>query len=173
MRRILLAITFFAIASGAAYAEDAGAPAAAAPTPAVDSHLAAALDLLDANNSMSSVTNMLDALLPLEAAEIKRSHPNIDDAALAAIQAIVRNAIVAHEDEYKKIVATVYEEHFSEQELHTLAAFYRSDVGKKYIATMPSLIKEFVPVGGAWAQRVAGDALQKALMRLKTEGEHT
>src|SRR6185312_198731 len=128
----------------------------------VDSHLAAALDVLDANGSMNNMNAMLDAMAPIEAQEIKRETPTADDATIAAAQKLIHDALVAREDEYKQMVAAVYKSNFTEEELKTLAAFYRSDVGKKYITTVPTIIKEMIPLATLWTQRVMQDVTAKA-----------
>lgn len=167
MHKLLFGVLFAISFAQAARAEGAET------TPPPDSHLAAALDLLDSNGSMKSVSNILDAIAPLQAQEIRRQRPNIDEATLASLQKAVKDEIVAREGEYKLIIAQVYEHHFTEEELRALAAFYRSDIGKKYVGTMPDLIKELAPVGTAWAEGVAADAIKRVLNRLKSQGDHT
>jgi hypothetical protein len=177
----------FAIA-GAAHAGDSPlAPAAVPPTPPVsaapqaaavpakpsESHIAAALELLDASNSMNNVAQLIDSMWSVEAREIKRAHPGIDDKILASTEKIIRDAFTARKDEYKRMVAAVYAEHFSEEDLRSLAAFYRSDVGKRYVATMPAMIKDMTEVGGVWAQGVIGDIRQKIIDQMNNRpGDH-
>ncbi|HEX3651977.1 MAG TPA: DUF2059 domain-containing protein [Rhizomicrobium sp.] len=149
------------------------APPEASPAQPSPGQIAAAMDLLDANGSMTNVATMLDSLAPIQAAEIRREHPDIDAETLGVLQKAVRTDIVARQDEFKRLIATVYARHFSEDDLRSLAAFYRSDVGRKYIERMPVLIKEVTPVGALWAEGVAAEAIRKVLNQMNVSSQHT
>jgi uncharacterized protein len=193
MRGIVFGTALAFVIAGAAHAGDSPpAPAAVPVTPPAsaapqadaiqadatqakpsESHIAAALALLDASNSMNNVAQLIDSMWSVEAREIKRAHPGIDDKMLASTEKIIRGAFTARQDEYKRMVAVVYAEHFSEEDLRALAAFYRSDVGKRYVATMPAMIKDMTEVGGVWAQGVIGDIRQKIMDQMNTKpGDH-
>jgi hypothetical protein len=182
MKPIAIVLVFAAIGlSRPALAQPSGNAGANAPAPAgseaapaqpTAAQLAAAMDLLDANGSITSMGAMLDSLAPIEAEQIRREHPEIDIATSAKVLTAVRNEIVSREDEYKRIVAAVYARHFSEDELRKLAAFYRSDVGRKYIEMLPVLIKEVTPVGASWAAGVAVDAVRKVLKTMDNSRQH-
>jgi len=150
-----------------AFAEEPAAP------PPDDSHMVAALDLLNANGSITNLTALLDAIAPVQAMEIQHQQPDLTPEQVASLQSAIRNAFVAHIDELKRIVAAGYAAHFSEDELHTLASFYRSDVGKKYVSTIPSLVKELAPAETRWAIGIAQEAVQGLAGRSHNRGEHT
>lgn len=162
--KLICSAAFAMILGHAAIADEA----ASAP----DRHLAAAMDLLDSNGSLKSVSSMLDAMAPLQAREIRKQRPDIDDATLASLQKAVKDEIIAREGEYKLILAQIYERHFTEEELRTLTSFYRSDVGKKYVGSIPDLIKEATPAAALWAQGVVADVVKRVLDRVKAQGDH-
>ncbi len=168
MREFLLGAIMALALAVPAWAGDASA---AAPKP-VDSHMAAAMDLLQANGSLGSVGALLDALAPIQALEIQHEQPNLSAAQIASIQAAIKNEFMARIDELERIVAAGYVDKFSEDELRTLAAFYRSDVGKKYVETVPTLVKSLAPAETAWALSVARDAVLK-LSKDQGQGTHT
>ncbi|HWA89526.1 MAG TPA: DUF2059 domain-containing protein [Rhizomicrobium sp.] len=165
---------------GAAHADPAtpaappvtATPAPAAPEAATESHIAAALDLLEASHSMSNLTELVDSMLTFATVQMKHEHPDLDDADIARFKKILSDALVAHQDGYERAVAVVYAEHFSEADLHALADFYRSDVGKRYIAALPSMIEEFAPAGMVWGEQVAREALEKFFKTLPKNKEH-
>ena len=51
-----------------------------------------------------------------------------------------------------------------------MAAFYRSDLGRKYTAQLPLIAKETVPLAFQWGQTIAPVAMQHAVDKLKKEG---
>ena len=133
---------------------------AAAPT---EPHIAAALDLLEATHAVDTLNARLDALVPLETAQIRRAAPNLNDGAILLIEKRLRDALTTRQSEVMRIQAIEYARHFDEKELHDLAAFYRSDLGQKYIAASPLIAQELAPVMQKWVQDVAEDALQDLL----------
>jgi hypothetical protein len=179
---------FLALVAGGAQAADPAAtptpsvpappsasqPTAAAPMPP-ESRIAAAMAMLDATNAMSNVTQLIDSMLSAEANEIKRRFPATDETKFTAVEKLMHDAFVSRQDEYKRLVAIGYAQHFSEEELRALTAFYRGPVGKHYIETMPALIKDMTPVGMVWAQSVMADIRQKIIdtMHEPAKGDHT
>jgi uncharacterized protein len=138
-------------------------PAEAVPT---EAQISAALDLLAATHAVDTFNTRLDALVPLETAQIKRAAPSLNDSQVALIEKRLRDAITARQSELLRIQAIEYARHFDEKELHDLAAFYRSDLGQKYIAAAPALAQEIAPVVQKWMQNVAGEAVQDLLKSL-------
>lgn len=65
----------------------------------------------------------------------------------------------------------LYMEKFSEKELREVAAFYRTPVGKKAIATLPELMGEGAQLGMKRAQAYAGE-LQEMLEKAREEHEN-
>ncbi len=152
----------FAAASGALAADSSitatppatsseSQPATAAPMPP-ESRIAAATALLNATNAMANVTQLIDSMLAAEAHEIKRKFPGSDEAKFAAVEKLMHDAFLNRQDEYKRLVAIVYAQHFSEEDLRALTAFYQTPVGKRYVETMPSMIKDMMPVGMVWGR---------------------
>lgn len=154
-----------------AVAPAAAAAPAEAPKPS-DRQIAAALDLLDATNSMSNMTQLVDAMMSFATVQMKREHSGLDDAQIESFKKILSDELIAREPDYKRAIAVVYAEHFSEADLHALADFYRSDLGKRYIATLPAMIKEMTPAGILWGEQVARDALDKFLKTLPKTKDH-
>jgi hypothetical protein len=140
---------------------------------ATDSHLSAALDLIDANRSLDNISAMVDTMAPIQAMAIKRQNPDLSAAQIAQLQSTIKSEMLARMDELKLIIARAYAAHFSEDELHTLAAFYRSDTGKKYVTAVPAMLKEVAPAEAAWAIQVAQDAARKFAEKPNDSKDHT
>ena len=137
---------------------------------APDSHLASALNLLKATNAKANMAAMIDSLTPVVLGQIRAQHPTLSDAAVQQFAAAFQEEMTASLDDFMKITARIYEQHFTEDELRRLTAFYDTDVGKKYISNVPSIIKESVPIGAAWGREAGARAAQRAAERLRANG---
>ncbi len=131
-----------------------------------ESHISAALDLLAATHAIDTFNARLDALVPLETAQIKRAAPSLNDSQVALIEKRLRDSLTTRQSELLRIQAIEYARHFDEKELHDLAAFYRSDVGQKYITASPAIAQELAPVLQKWVQDVVEGTLQDLLKTL-------
>ncbi len=158
-----------AVSTGA-LADDPAAPPAAAQAAPTDARLAAAVDLLEAQNAKANMKSMMDTFMSTAANAVRREHPDISEEKLKLFTDAFADEMVNSTDGLLKMQAQVYAEHFSEDELRGLAAFYRSDLGKKYIAQIPLIAKETVPLAFQWGQSIAPVAVQHALEKLKKEG---
>ena len=167
MKAWLASILLVAVCSlTPAFAQDS-APPTGQPGPA---QIDAAMDLLKANNSAANMQAMLDAVLPLEAAEIRREHPNASDETVKQLLKIVNDAIVSHTDDLIRLYAIGYARRFSVEEMKALADFYRSDVGQKYLKELPALMKEITPVGIAYLKGAVTREMENAIAKLRDQG---
>jgi hypothetical protein len=130
----------------------------------------AAKDLLLANNTAENVKAVVSALVPAQEAELRREHPTISDETIHAIIGTVQNAITSHTDELISLYAIAYARHFSVEEMHALAAFYRSEPGQKYLKELPGLVKETTPVGITYLKGVIMQEVQQAIEKMRKQG---
>ena len=135
-----------------------------------DAHLGAAIDLLEATNAKANMVTIVDALTPVILGQVRAQNPRITDAIAQQFQAIFREEMIADLDSFVKLNAAIYEQHFTTEELRQLAEVYRTDVGKKYITTLPAIIKKSVPLGTAWGREAGARIAQRTLQRLRANG---
>jgi uncharacterized protein len=154
----------------AALAQEAAQPVAPAQTADADapseSHIAAALDLLQATHASDNIHAILTSMAPLMAAQMKRERPQLGDPQIALIVQKIREGMLSRQSEVMRIYALIYARHFTEDELHGLSAFYRSNLGQKYVTTVPSLIAEAMPLMTRWAAAIAPEIQQEILQSL-------
>jgi hypothetical protein len=134
-----------------------------------ESHIAAALDLLNATHANDILKAMLDALTPAETQTIKRAAPSLSDAMVATIEKQLSDTVISRQDELLRIQAIEYARHFDESELRDLAAFYRTPLGQKYILATPVILKESAPIVRQWMLSVVGQAQENILRSLPRE----
>jgi hypothetical protein len=171
LKRMALGLGLALAFCNGALADNPPAPPATNAAPEVaDPHLAAAIDLLEAQNARANMNAMVDTMMKAAAASARQSHADVPDDKVKLFTDAFAEEMTNSMDDLLKMEAKVYVEHFSEDELHALAAFYRSDVGKKYIGEIPQIMKETVPLGFSWGQAIAPKAMQHALEKLQKKG---
>jgi hypothetical protein len=56
----------------------------------------------------------------------------------------------AHRGELEDMVITVYDRHFTTDELRQLLAFYQTPIGKKLLEAQPAIVRESMEAGQQW-----------------------
>jgi hypothetical protein len=138
--------------------------------PDVDPHLQAALDLMTVTHADRNMRVMVDTLIPLLMKQYEAQHSGIDPKALQQLQSVFLVEMEKSLPDMEKLIAQIYVEHFSEDELHRIAAFYQSDVGKKYTAEVPAIVKEITPLAEQMGEQIGKKAMQRAIEKLQSQG---
>lgn len=66
---------------------------------------------------------------------------------------------------FVELSVSVYDKHFTAEEIRGLIQFYESPLGKKMIAETPAIVEESTAVGRAWASQV----VQKVFAEMEAE----
>jgi len=69
-------------------------------------------------------------------------------------------------DELIVLIMPVYEKYYSQEDLDTMIAFYRTPVGQKVIRTLPDVSREGFIVGQEWGRRKGEEVVRE----LRKEG---
>lgn len=134
--------------SGAAYAQEAAAPAAAADP----ARIAAARDLLE----VTGVTKQLDGMMEA----IKKGFAKGANADTEAGKKITAEfdanmtKFMSYKEDMITDFAALYAETFTAEEMKTVADFYRSGTGAKFIAMTPELMQKGSAIGIKYSQKV-------------------
>jgi hypothetical protein len=67
-------------------------------------------------------------------------------------------------------MVTIYARYFTHAEVKELLVFYETDLGRKLIATLPTLVQESQAVGATWARRIEPAMTAELEARLREEG---
>lgn len=133
------------------------------------SHLAAALDVINA----TTATQSFDTRLPQIANEVTnrliRARPDLHQEITDTVQAVALKLVVRRR-ELDQDVARVYAKAFTEDELKTIAAFLNSPAGKKYQTDGPKVFADTLQAVQSWSDRVGGEMLDKTREELKKQG---
>jgi hypothetical protein len=95
-----------------------------------------------------SVTAM-EASLPAQRA----ANPRIPAVFWDRFAALAR----ARAPQLEDVLATVYDHHFTADELRQLLAFYRSPIGRKMLEEQPGILRESMAAGQQWGQKVGAE----------------
>lgn len=70
--------------------------------------------------------------------------------------------------ELEDLIVSVYEHHFSSEELRQLISFYQTPVGQKMISETPSIMQESMQAGRQWGGHLGASIASQ----LESEGTH-
>lgn len=130
--RILSAIVLtLAVAAGAARAGDAPPSAA---------QQAAAREAVEASGAIRYLNT--DALETALIGQLRQDAPDLKDDTLQTIRQVFREEMTANQKNMIDELIVIYARHYSEQDLKALAAFYRTEAGKRLVEQAPAVAME-------------------------------
>ncbi len=136
---------------------------------ATESHLTAAKRAITATRS----TDRLDIILPQMAEEAKaeliRNRPD-EEAQLTVLVDEAALTFASRRGDLENEVAQVFAKVFSEAELVSIADFYESEAGKKFLAESPIVVREMTEASRIWAGGVQRDLQALIQEKLKEKG---
>ena len=151
------------------------APAgAAAQQPPLDPEFRADIQRLMDLTGAARISHQISSILSRQLLDsLRKTNPNIPERTIAISQEVMEEELSKAFDGPNGLLAEVvpiYAKHFTHDEIRGLIAFYQSDLGKRAIAELPSLMQESAAVGQRWATDM-GPRIQATLQeRLKAEG---
>jgi hypothetical protein len=146
----------------------AGGAGAQTPTPAA---VAAAKELV----SLKGGVAMFDPLVPgvIESAKnsLVPTNPQLTKE-LNEVSLQLRKEFDPKRAEVLNEVAKIYAQHFTEQELKDLVAFYKTPLGKKMIAEEPIALDQSLKAAQAWATKFSDEVLTRFRAEMKKKGHN-
>jgi uncharacterized protein len=153
--------------AASALAQDTTPPSAAAP--AEPARLAAARDLLQATNTDAQFATVI----PMMFGQLKQSMPPSNPKMQHELDQVfdeVQKQFIERRNEVLDQIAILYAQRFTADEMKSLADFYRSPIGQKFIVAVPELTAEAMKMGNVWGRRIAMDAERKVREEMKKRG---
>ncbi|HEX8048467.1 DUF2059 domain-containing protein [Rhizobium sp.] len=119
------------------------------------------------------VTNQFDNILPNLAEQLKstmiQANPNFGDAINSSVDATAL-ALAPRRADLEREAAVTYSKAFTTEELNSIAAFFTSPTGKKFLQDNPVALRELYKAADIWGQGISrdlanqsSDALQKVV----------
>ncbi len=144
-------------------------PAQAQDKPS-DEHVTAAREMLGLTGADKMFNGVLPILLKQQVEFVKGTRPNMTPETLKRFQKVFEERSKKAVEIALVKVAEIYAGKFSKAEIAEISAFYKSDVGRKMIATKPELAKDSMSVGIAWGQNIGSELGRAVIRQLKEEG---
>ena len=148
----------------------AGETARAAPAAESKAdRLAAAQDVLAATGG----AKQFDRIIPLISNTLRdamvRAHPKLEQPLSEVFKAMLAG-FAERTDAMMSEVAEAYARLFTVVELKAVAAFYRSDVGRKFVQTAPKLAAEGIRIGRKWGDIISRELRAKVEQEMRQRG---
>lgn len=89
---------------------------------------------------------------------LKVSRPDIPEEMYDILAEEVNSAIgeaMTEKGGFIEIITPVYHKYYTHEDIRQLLAFYQSDIGRKTVKVMPSLMQESMAAGRLWGERLA------------------
>lgn len=100
---------------------------------------------------------------------LKATQPDVPERALEVVENEINRMMEQEAPALLNRLAPIYDRQFSETELQQLIAFYQTDLGKKTITVMPTIMRESLAAGQAWGQEMAPKLMTRLEARFKQE----
>jgi hypothetical protein len=149
MMRMMFA-AFMLTFSAFAFAQDAAPPAPAADP----QRLAAARDLLDVTGVAKQLEGMVDAMKSGFARGATEDKSETGAKMSAEFDKAMQELLRYKEDMINDFAA-LYAEMFTTEEMKTVADFYRSGAGAKFISLTPELMKRGAAIGMKYSDKIS------------------
>jgi hypothetical protein len=122
---------------------------------------------------VKGATGIFDPLVPgiIESAKnaFLPTHPGLFRE-LNEVAAILRTQFASRRNEILDEIARLYAQRFSEAEMKEVIAFYKSPVGRKFVADEPEVIDQSLARTQAWSNKLSDDVLNRFRSEMKKKG---
>lgn len=145
----ILLMSLFALAAPAAAEE--------AATPSDPARLAAARDLMQVIGVTKQLDGMMDAMKKGFASGANAGADENGKKMSAEFDAVLAK-FMSYKEDMVNDFAQLYAETFTAEEMKTVADFYRSGTGAKFISLTPELMQKGATIGMKYSQKIIEDA---------------
>jgi hypothetical protein len=133
------------------------------------SHLAVALDVVKSAKASRGFDNVLPQLAAQAQDRFIRIRPDMFKQIADTVEAVALKLAVRRND-LDTDVARVWAKHFTEEELQTIATFYKSAAGQKFAEVGSLVFAESLTAVQRWSDRVGDELIDNARKELKSQG---
>jgi hypothetical protein len=129
--------------------------------------------LIDLAGAKNSIAQMLDQIAPGLTQLVQQANPGKEKEVAEVMNQFIVPKMKENLPEALRECAVVYANHFSEEELQQLIAFYQSPLGRKLVQEQPAMSQELARFGTTWAQNAALQAIREYANEFKKRGLDT
>ena len=121
----------------------------------MDTHLAAAADLVDAMGGRQSVVEQINRVIPLQMLALQKQFPTMTADSRRLIEDSLREEFMNGVDLLLGRIAASYAHRFTTEEMRAMARFNRSDAGRKLREQSDDLQRELREISAKWGEEIA------------------
>jgi hypothetical protein len=133
------------------------------------SHLEAAMIAVQSAGAARGFDSVLPALAERIKSRLIRVRPDLHQEISATVEAVALE-LVSRRADLDKSVATVWARNFTEDELVTIAEFYKSPTGQKFAEIGPRVIQDSLKSVESWSTRVGEELYEMSREELAKQG---
>lgn len=100
---------------------------------------------------------------------LRATHAQVPQKALDVLPEEVNAVVGEHMPELKETMIRIYAAHFTTEDLKGLNQFYATDLGRKVISTLPSVLQESMAAGQKWGQSMGPEIARRVEARFQKE----
>lgn len=125
---------------------------------------------LEITGALSASQQMASLASAQLAQTIRKLRPDIPEEIISVLPEEVDAVFAANLDSFKETMIPLYHKHFTSAEIREMTRFYKTDLGKKMIQVMPSLISDSMELGQRWGQSLGPQIDARIKARFRKEG---
>ena len=133
------------------------------------SHLDAALVAVQSAGASRGFDSVLPAIADRVKGRLIRMRPDLHQEISATVEAVALQ-LTSRRADLDEAVARVWAKNFTEDELVTIAEFYKSPTGQKFAEIGPRVIQESLKSVETWSTRVGEELFEKSREELTKQG---
>ena len=126
--------------------------------------------LLAVTGALAIGQQMSDAVVIQMSEALKASRPDLPPELFDAMRDEVNGVIEENLAAFSELVIPLYHKHLTHEEIKGLLHFYKSDLGRRTIKVMPTLMQESMSLGLRWGQALGPEIQKRVIERFKLEG---
>ncbi|MFZ4806192.1 MAG: DUF2059 domain-containing protein [Hyphomicrobiaceae bacterium] len=131
--------------------------------------IAAAKKLFTAMGVDAQYKVMVDTMTNGLAVIVRQRHP-AHGAAIGDVFDSLKQKFIDRSGEMIDMIAPLWAEKFTAEDLETIADFFATPVGRKLVAVQPEIMQRSMQLGMVWGQRIGAEVEAEARIELKKRG---
>ena len=126
--------------------------------------------LLETTQVLALSQQMASSFVSQVTGGIRLQRPDIPQTALDFLPAVVGEVVRENEGFFKEMFISLYDRHFTVEDIRALNAFYETVAGKKMIQKQSILMQQGMTLGAEWGRSVGPEIDRRVREKLAAQG---
>jgi uncharacterized protein len=128
------------------------------------------MKLLESTQVMALMQQMSAAMITQMTGGIRSKRPDIPLTALDFLPSTVSEVVRDNEKFFQEMFVSLYDRHFTLDDIRALNAFYESAAGKKMVEKQPLLMQQGMTLGTEWGRSIGPEIDRRVREKLAAQG---